>query len=103
MPDFKIVFTSYALKMLDEIFDFIKIESGSAKTAQNLVDRIIDRTKQLADMPHSGAIEPCLREFDVRYLIEGAYKIHYKVSNNRIIITDVFHTSRNPSSMHDST
>ena len=99
MDDIIIIWTEFAAKELDNIFDYILNESKSFETAAKLVDIIFARTEQLRQMPLSGQEETYLKDFSVRYIVVGNYKIHYKYYDDKIIITDVFHTKRNPDNM----
>lgn len=94
-----IKWTVFASKELEDIFDFIAFESSSALIARKQIKRIFKRTEQLIEMPLSGQIEPILSQFNIRYIVEGNYKILYKIENDSIIITDIFHTKRNPQKM----
>ena len=95
----RIEWTASASRELDKIYDYILEESLSEKIAKNLINSIFQRTQQIELMPLSGQIEPNLSKFSVRYVVEGNYKILYKYQNEIIIITDIFHTKRNPAKM----
>ena len=99
MPAKNIKWTASASKELDNIFNYIAYESQSNKIALDFVKSIFQRTEQLELMPLSGQLEPNLKNFKVRYIVVGNYKIHYKYQNETIIITDIFHAKRNPSKM----
>ena len=45
-----------------------------------------------------GQLEPLLefKKFNYRYLVVWSYKIVYRESKNRVIISRVFHTSQDP-------
>ncbi|MBM2817086.1 MAG: ParE toxin of type toxin-antitoxin system, parDE [Ignavibacteria bacterium] len=96
MPILRIKWTTTAAKELDKIYSYIAIESQSKQTASDFINTIFKRTEQLELMPLSGQIENNINNFEVRYIIEGNYKIHYKYQKEMIIITDIFHTKRNP-------
>jgi len=95
----KIKWTAFASKELDNISNYIAKESQSDEIALEFIKSIFQRTEQLELMPQSGQLEPHLKEFKVRYILESNYKIHYKYENNTVIITDIFHTKRNPGRM----
>ena len=98
MSQFNISWTPFALKCLDDIFEYIRHETKSIEPAQKFTDQIIDRTFQLESFPFSGQEEPLLSSTgqDARYLIEGNYKIIYQIEKHDIIITDIFHVKQNP-------
>ncbi|MBI5215802.1 MAG: type II toxin-antitoxin system RelE/ParE family toxin [Ignavibacteriae bacterium] len=55
----------------------------------------------LSDFPLMGQEEPLLRQRkgNYRYLVEGNYKIIYRVVRQTVIIVTVFDTRRNPESL----
>ena len=105
MPDrnVEIKWTPFAFRQLDEIFDYILFKEKSLDLAQQIVDRIFDRTDQLKEYPESGSPEPLLTEIgqDSRYLLEASHKIIYEYHPvlEVVIIIDVFHTNKDPSNM----
>ena len=99
MSSIKIHWTPFALKCLDDIFEFISHESKSNISAKKLVFKVIESTEQLERFPQSGTIEPLLEETGQgsRYLVaDKNYKLIYQIVDKTIIITDVFHVKQNP-------
>ena len=98
MKRHQIVWTSFSIQCLDEVYDFIFNETFSETIAQKEVNKLIARVDQLALFPDSGQIELLLKKIgqNSRYLVEGNYKIIYQNDEKKVIITDVFHTSQNP-------
>lgn len=96
----EVKWTPFAFQRLDEIFDYILFKEKSIDLAQQVVDRIFDRTDQLKEYPKSGSPEPLLIEIgqESRYLLEASHKIIYEYHPvlEVVIITDSFHTSRDP-------
>ena len=94
----QIVWTSFSIQCLDEIFEFIFNETFSKTIAKKEVNKLISRVDQLVLFPDSGQIELLLKKIgqNSRYLVEGNYKIIYQHDEKTIIITDVFHCSQNP-------
>lgn len=99
----EVKWTPFAFQQLDEIFDYILFKEKSIDLAQQVVDRIFDRTDQLKEFPESGSPEPLLKEIrqDSRYLLEASHKIIYEYQPvmEIVIVTDVFHTSKDPSNI----
>ncbi|MDZ7608825.1 MAG: type II toxin-antitoxin system RelE/ParE family toxin [Cyclobacteriaceae bacterium] len=97
----EVKWTPFAFLRLHEIFDYILFNEKSIDLAQQIVDRIFDRTDQLKEFPESGSPEPLLKEIgqDSRFLLEAGHKIIYEYHPvmKIVIVTDVFHTSRDPS------
>lgn len=94
----KIVWTDRALKDLDSIFHFYAF-SASDSIAQKVTARLVSKVKILISYPEIGAIEDW--EFDVpfeyRSIIEGNYKIIYRIIEQKsILIARVFDTRMDP-------
>ena len=90
----QIKWTKLAVEDLKEIHDFISRDS--AKYAKIQVIRIKTRTKTLKSLPYSGRTVPEYNDEIFRELIEGNFRIIYKiVSNNLIDILTVHHSARN--------
>lgn len=96
MKQYEITWTPFALKCLQNIYNFILNASFSESLATRQIQRLIIRTDQLSDQPKSGKLEELLRHQGSRYLVEGSYKIIYQIMDHRVIITDVFHVKQNP-------
>jgi plasmid stabilization system protein ParE len=99
MSEIKIKWTKSASKEIENIFNFLTNESQSNKIPLDFIKSIFQRTEQLTIMLLSGQIEPNLKDYYVRYILFSNYKILYKYQNETIIITDIFHTKRNPLQM----
>lgn len=100
--ELRVFWTETARLQLEDIFEYYNSRAGLS-TARNLVKQIIDRTIQLERNPHSGQIEPLLsdRKFEYRYLVQGNYKIIYRIEGNYIRIAMVFDTRQNPEKLKD--
>jgi addiction module RelE/StbE family toxin len=88
----RVKWTTTAKKHLHSIHDYIAADS--ATYARRLIDRITNRTKQLAAFPESGGR---VLEYDdpaIRELFEGSYRIIYRVLSDRIDIIAVVHGAR---------
>lgn len=88
----KIVWTEFALQDLKSIHDYISEDSRFY--ADRFIDKLIDRVYQLEELPKSGRIVP---EFDsdvIRELIEGNYRIIYKIHADSIGIVRIHHSAR---------
>jgi len=89
----KIVWTDLSVFELKDIFDYIAIDSK--RYAKNQIDRIKAKTSVLKTMPESGRIVPELDNKDIRELIEGNFRIVYRIKTRDYIeILTVHHTSR---------
>ena len=88
----KVDWTETALAQLDAIHDFYA--QTSTAYALHLVDRITNRSKQIATFPFSGRMVPEYKLDEVREMIEGSYRIIYLIHADKIEILALFHTSR---------
>ena len=100
MVKLKIVWTKFAISELKSIYEFYKYKAGIS-VAEKIKKRIFIKVKQLQNHPLSGAIEENLfkTEYDYRYLVEGNYKIIYRIENKDVFIIDIFDCRRNPQDM----
>ncbi|NEP40576.1 MAG: type II toxin-antitoxin system RelE/ParE family toxin [Okeania sp. SIO2H7] len=88
----KVYWTDKAVENLEAIYAYIA--QNSPQYADRAIDRIIDRSEQLANFPFSGRIVPEIRREDTRELIEGSYRIIYYVSSEQIDVLAVIHGSK---------
>lgn len=89
----KVKWTNLALDDLRAIYDYVA--QDSPKYADRLMDKIIGRVDVLEQHPRIGRKVP---EFDnelIRELIEGSYRIIYRVESEEVIgIARVHHAAR---------
>ncbi len=89
----KVKWTNVALNDLRAIYDYVAHDSP--KYADRLVDKIIEKVDVLEKHPKIGRKVP---EFDndlIRELIEGSYRIIYRVeSEENVGIARVHHAAR---------
>jgi len=94
----KIIWTNRAFAQLERTINYIKEERG-VSYASIVLDKIIKSTSLLSDQlgPH----EPLLRhkKSEYRFLVAFAYKIIYRVGEDKVVISRVLHTSQNPEKM----
>jgi len=85
--------TDQAIADLTNIAEFIR--KDSAKYAKITVQRIRTSARQISQFPLSGRIVPETEIKILREIIIGNYRLIYKiVSNERIDIITVFHSSK---------
>lgn len=89
----KVKWTNLALDDLRSIYDYVS--QDSAKYADRLMDKIIEKVEVLENNPRVGRK---VLEFDnesIRELIEGSYRIIYRIeSEDEIGIARVHHSAR---------
>jgi addiction module RelE/StbE family toxin len=89
----KIVWTRQSAVELKDIFDYIA--KDSRRYAENHVKRIREKTQVLKTQPESGRIVPELEIEQIRELIEGAYRIVYRlIEKSRVEILTIHHSAR---------
>ncbi len=89
----KIVWTDLSASDLKEIFDFIA--EDSFRYASITVNKIYHLVQPIAENPHMGRMVPEFKQKTIRELIEGNYRIIYRIKNkNQIDILRIYHVSR---------
>lgn len=91
MAEFTTIWTNEAFDDLLQIEDFLGIDKAS-----KVIDKIIERTRQLQDFPLSGKIQPTQTRQEYRFLVEGNYKIIYSFRSNKVYINTIFDTRQDP-------
>jgi toxin ParE1/3/4 len=96
----KVFYTEQALESLQDCLDFLSIEHSPDKITE-IRDRIILKVEKLKSNPFVGQREEYLLHLrlDHRRIIEGNYKIIYRVINDIIYITDIFDSRQDPAKM----
>jgi len=89
----KVTWTNHSLQQLSEIYEYI--ETDSPYYALQMIDRLTDRSKQIAEFPRSGRIVPEYNHPDVREVVEDPYRIIYKIKKNQIDVLSVIHSAKN--------
>jgi toxin ParE1/3/4 len=96
----QIIWTNFAIAELKNIFLYYRM-AASEKTADKIKKSIFAATKTIIRQPLTGAVEENLTgpKQGHRYIVEGNYKIIYRVIENAIYITDIFDCRQNPTKM----
>jgi plasmid stabilization system protein ParE len=94
----KILYTAQAIESLNEALDFIAPKISRKKLSE-IRCRILDKADTLVGQPFKGQIEPHLEHLnlDHRRIIEGNYKIIYRIEGSFIYVTDIFDSRQDPS------
>lgn len=88
----KVIWTEQALVRLTEIQDFIA--RANLDAAERLVHRIVERGDGLSKFPEMGRTVPELPGTGLREIIEGRYRIVYRVQPKGVQILTVFEGHR---------
>ena len=83
-----VVWTEHALLCLAEIEDYIAMDDPA--TAVVFVERLIRRTDILVDQPQAGRTVPEVPGRELRELIEGNYRVVYRINESAIEVLTVF-------------
>jgi toxin ParE1/3/4 len=96
----KLFYTQQALDSLQEYLDFFPSEVPSEKVNE-IRDKILAKADKLLLNPYIGQVEEYLEHLEKnhRRIIEGNYKIIYRVENEIIYVTDIFDCRQDPSKM----
>lgn len=96
----KLFYTKQALISLEEALEFIAPKVPYEKIVE-IRDKILDAADTLLEQPLAGQKEYLLEhlELDHRRLVEGHYKIIYRVIDEYIYITDIFDSRQDPAKM----
>lgn len=92
--------TYFATLELKKIYLYYKL-AATPKVADKIKKSILNSTKQLSKTPLIGQIEENLIELkqEHRYIVEGNYKIIYRIIDKDIFIVDVFDCRQIPQKM----
>jgi len=83
-----VVWTEHALQCLVAIEDYIAMDDPAAAVV--FIERLIRRTDILTDQPCVGRIVPEVPGRELRELIEGNYRIVYRLNESTAEILTVF-------------
>jgi toxin ParE1/3/4 len=88
----KVIWTEQALAPLIEIQDFVARANPDA--AERLLQRIVERGDGLSKFPEMGRTVPELLGTGIREIIEGLYRIVYRIQARVIQVLTVFEGHR---------
>lgn len=89
----KIIWSNLALEDLRAIHEYVA--QDSAVYAERLIDRIIERVDVLEKHPRIGRIVPEFSIENIRELIEGNYRIIYRIeTEDKVGIARIHHAAR---------
>ena len=97
-----LIYTGQSYQSLDESIDFLLYEQGMPlEKVLELREKLFDRADELVDYPKMGQLEEYLEHLNKnhRRLIEGYFKIIYRIEGDTIYVTDFFDTRQDPATM----
>ena len=98
-----VLWSDSAIDELQEIYDYFKLKANK-KIADKISNAIIDKTIMLEENPRMGQREEILKhKYDeIRYLVEGNYKIVYLIIDKIVTIATVFDCRQNPKKLKET-
>ncbi len=93
----KLVYTEQALTSLNEALEFIASKVSHEKLIE-IRGQILDAADILLEQPLAGQREYLLEHLELshRRLVNGHYKIIYRIAGEYIYITDIFDSRQDP-------
>lgn len=88
----KVHWTARAEARLDAICRHLAADSPIA--GKRLERQLLLRSRQIASFPHSGRTVPEFEHPDVRELIEGNYRLIYRLQPDRVDVLTVMHCAQ---------
>lgn len=88
----KVHWTTRAEARLDAICEYVALDSPVA--ARHLERKLLLRSRQIANFPHSGRTVPEFEHPEVREVIEGNYRLIYRLLHNRVDVLTVLHCAQ---------
>lgn len=98
----KVVISEQSIKRLENSLKFYLEELQIPKSqVTKIKDRLMGRVRSLSKSPYKGQYEPYLSKLKQghRRLIEGNFKIVYRVEDNIIYVVDFFDSRDDPKKM----
>ncbi len=89
----RVIWSPLSIDRITEIARYISEEDRIA--AVDLVNHLFSRVDQLGNYPESGQTVPELNRTDIRQLVDGSYRIIYRVGTDNISILTVRHHRQN--------
>ena len=98
----KVIVTEESLQSLESSLLFYLDELGySLEKVAMIKTQLLTKARSLSTHPYQGQYEPYLKRMEKghRRLVEGYFKIIYKIEDQVIYITDFFETRQDPAKM----
>ncbi|NRB39210.1 MAG: type II toxin-antitoxin system RelE/ParE family toxin [Pseudomonadales bacterium] len=80
----KITWSALAVEQAREIASYIALDKPSA--AENWIDGIFESVDRLVEFPQSGRMVPEIKRNEIREIVQGSYRVIYKVQETQILI-----------------
>jgi addiction module RelE/StbE family toxin len=83
----KITWSPLAAEQVRDIASYIALDKPSV--AEQWIDKMFDSVEHLIDFPKSGRVVPELQINSIRELVQGNYRVIYKIQDNSISVLTV--------------
>jgi addiction module RelE/StbE family toxin len=83
----KITWSPLAAEQVRDIASYIALDKPSV--AEQWIGKMFDSVEQLIDFPESGRVVPELKINSIRELVQGNYRVIYKIQDNSISVLTV--------------
>jgi len=83
----KITWSPLAAEQVRDIASYIALDKSSV--AEQWIDKMFDSVEPLIDFPKSGRVVPELQINSIRELVQGNYRVIYKIQDNSISVLTV--------------
>ncbi len=88
----RVLWTETAIGHLTDIYEYIARDSP--RYAKRMVDRITARSRQIADFPESPPVVAEYADPTIREVVEGSYRVIYRVQSDTVVVLAVIHGAR---------
>lgn len=88
-----VIWTKQSVRQLNKYADYIAEDNVLA--AEKWVLSLLDKTNQLSKMPMSGRIVPEYNDPKLREIIEGDYRLIYRIKKDTVYVLSVRHSRQN--------
>jgi mRNA-degrading endonuclease RelE of RelBE toxin-antitoxin system len=98
----RIIFSDQSLESLDESIQFLlKVQKVPLEKLLEIRNQLLDKTDSLVTNPYIDQYEEYLGHLGKghRRLMEGNFKIIYRIEDGHVYITDFFDTRQDPEKM----
>jgi toxin ParE1/3/4 len=86
----EVIWTRQAVRQLNKYADYIAQDNVLA--AEKWVLNLLGKTNQLSELPNSGRIVPEYSDPNLREIIEGDYRLIYRIKDEKVYVQSVRHT-----------
>jgi plasmid stabilization system protein ParE len=83
----KIIWSPDAVDSVRDIATYIALDKPLV--AHEWAERIFDKVEILSEFPESGRVVPEIKRKEIRELIQGRYRIIYKLESKKILVLTV--------------